>query len=52
MRAPSIIKIQISTERGAREANAVVGMQMDFFILDRLPDALDEDIVAPCAVEP
>jgi hypothetical protein len=50
MRAQSIVEIQISTERGARDANAAVGVQVDLFVFDRFPDALDEDIVAPRAL--
>ena len=50
MRAQSIVKIQISAERGARHADAVVSVQVDLFVFDRFPDALDEDILAPCAL--
>ncbi len=50
MRAPPIIKIQVSAKRGARGANAVVGAQIDLLVFDRFPDALDEDIVAPRAL--
>ena len=35
-----------SADRGARLADAVVGPQIHLFILDRSPDALDEDVVA------
>lgn len=50
MRTASIIEIQVPTERGARLADAAIIAQMDLLILDRFPDSLDEDVVAPRAL--
>src|ERR1700675_2134109 len=50
VRTPPIVEVQISADRGARLADAVVSSQIDFFVLDRSPDALDEDVVAPRAL--
>ena len=48
--ASPIVEVQISADRGARLADAVVGVQIDVFVFDRFPDALDEDVVAPRAL--
>ena len=47
MRAFAIVEIQISAEGGTRLADAVVGSQVDLLVLDRAPQPLDEDVVAP-----
>ena len=43
----AIIEIQISAEGSPRDADAVVGMQINLLVFDRFPNALDENIVAP-----
>src|SRR5665647_1727142 len=50
MGTSAVIKVQISADRCPRHADIVVGMQINLFILDRLPDSLDEDVVAPRAL--
>ena len=50
MRAPAVIKGEIAADRGARLGNAGIGAQVDFLVLDRPPEALDEDVVAPGAL--
>src|ERR1700681_1919362 len=47
VRTSPIVEVQISADRGACLADAVVSSQIDLFVLDRSPDALDEDVVAP-----
>src|SRR5664279_5453950 len=47
MRAPPVIKIQISAKRGARLEDAVVGAQIDLLVFDAAPQPLDKHIVAP-----
>lgn len=49
MRPLAIVEVQIPTERSACLANSVVGMQIDLLILERSPQPLDKDIVAPRA---
>ena len=46
----AVVKIQIPANRDARHADAIVGVQVNLFVFDRFPDALDEDIVAPGAL--
>ena len=43
----SVVEIQIPADRGPGFADGVVGMQIDLFVFDRLPEPLDEDIVPP-----
>src|ERR1700678_4103541 len=46
----AIVEIQISAEGSLRDADAVVGMQINLLVFDRFPNALDENIVAPGAL--
>ena len=50
MRAAAVVEAQISTDPGAGFRDAGIGPQVDLLILDGPPEALDEDIVAPCAL--
>ena len=50
MRTQTIIKIEIAAKRGARLADAVVGAQIDLFVLHRFPQPLDKHVVVPCAL--
>ena len=54
MRALAVEEVQIPADRGARLADAIVGLEIDLFIFDRAPQPLDEDVVPPgaLAVEP
>jgi hypothetical protein len=47
MRSLAVVEFQIPTDPGARLADAVVGAQIDFFVFDRAPVPLDEDVVTP-----
>ena len=49
VRALSVVERQIPADRGACLGDAVVGSQVDLFILDRTPEPLDEHVVAPGA---
>ena len=49
MRTTLIVERQVFADACSRIAHAVVGMQIDLFVLDGLPQPLDEDIVAPAA---
>src|SRR5208283_5248370 len=49
MRPLAIVEVQIPAERSTCVANSVVGMQIDLLVLDRSPQPLDKDIVAPRA---
>ncbi len=43
-------RTQVSADRSAGVADAVVGSQVDLLVLDAAPQALDEHVVAPCAL--
>ena len=45
MRAPKIVEGDPETDAGPGLATVGVGFQMDFFVLDRAPQAFDEDVV-------
>ena len=47
MRSLAVVEFQIPTDPGARLADAVVGPEIDFFVFDRAPEPLDEDVVTP-----
>jgi hypothetical protein len=49
MRPLAIVEVQIPTERSTCLVNCVVGMQIDFLVLDRSPQSLDKDIITPRA---
>src|SRR3982074_3100174 len=49
MRAALIVEHEVLADAGPRIADAVVGMQIDLLVLDRLPEPLDEDVVTPAA---
>src|ERR1700680_2957124 len=38
MRALAVVEVQIPADRGARQADAVVGPQIDLFVFDRAPE--------------
>ena len=50
MRALAVVKIKISAERGARLADAVIGLEIDLLVFDRAPEPLDEDVVPPSSL--
>ena len=47
MRAALIVEHEVLADAGPRIADAVIGMQIDLLVLDRLPEPLDEDVVSP-----
>jgi len=47
MRPRAVIKRYVFPDAGFRGRGAIVGMQIDFFVFERSPEALDRDIVAP-----
>jgi hypothetical protein len=49
MWTPSVVKIDISADRLACLANAVVGFEVHPLVFDGAPEPLDEHIVSPCA---
>ena len=49
MWAQVIVKAQIAAKGFSCSADAVIGFAINFFILDRPPQPLDKNIVAPCA---
>lgn len=49
MRTPGIVKIQIPTDRAPGRAHRLIRVQIHFLVLDRLPQPLDEHVVAPAA---
>ena len=49
MRAALIVEREVLSDARARIADAVVGMQVDLLVLDRLPQPLDKHVVAPAA---
>ena len=50
MRPLAVVKVQISANRRARLADAVIGAQINLLVFDRFPEPLDEDVVAPRAL--
>ena len=49
MRSPAIVQIEISTDRCAGLADAVIGPQIHLLVFDAAPQPLDEDIIPPGA---
>jgi hypothetical protein len=49
VRPDGVRERQIAADGGSGLVDRGVGVQVDLLILDRLPDALDEDVVAPAA---
>src|ERR1700759_76174 len=45
-----IVEGQVSADRGAGLADRVIGSEVDLLGLDRPPEPLDEDVVAPGAL--
>ena len=50
MWASFVIKVDITTDRSTGLADAVVGSQVHFLVLDAAPQALDEYVVSPSPV--
>ena len=46
----AVVEAQISADGGASLGDAGIGAQIDFLVLDRSPEPLDEDVVAPGAL--
>jgi hypothetical protein len=49
VRSNGVIELQVSADGSSCLADRGVGVQVDLLVLDGLPDALDEDVVAPAA---
>src|SRR5688500_20133202 len=47
MRSAAIIEAEISADRGAGLGDRVVSSEVDLLVLDRSPEPLDENVVAP-----
>src|SRR3954453_18777890 len=47
MRSAAVVEAEIPADRGAGLGDRVVSSQVDLFVLDRSPEALDDDVVAP-----
>ena len=47
MRTPAVVELDVTPDAGLRFADAVVGVQIHFLVLDAAPEPFDEDIVAP-----
>src|SRR3712207_4789164 len=50
MQSAAIVEGQVPAHRGASLADRVVGSEVDLLVLDRPPQPLDEDVVAPGAL--
>src|SRR5258705_14008227 len=47
VRTAAIVKIEVASDRDARVRNAVVGAQLDLFVLHGSPKPLDKHVVPP-----
>src|SRR5271155_2225465 len=47
MWSSTVVKIEISANRMSRLGDALVGMQINFFVLDAFPQPLNEPVVPP-----
>lgn len=47
MRAAAIVEIEVTGQRLPNLGNSVVAVQVDFLVLDRLPETFNEDVVPP-----
>src|SRR3977135_1474216 len=50
MWASAIVEAEVTSDRAARLADGIVGSQIDLLVLDRPPQPLAEDVVAPGAL--
>ena len=50
VRAAAVVEIQISPDAGFGRADALVGMQVNLFVLDGAPQPFHEYVVAPATV--
>ena len=48
MRAARVVELDMARNRAPRFAHRVVGSEVYLLVLQRLPEALDEHVVAPC----
>ena len=47
MRSAGIVEAEVTADRCAGLGDCVVGLQINFFVFDRSPQALDEHIITP-----
>ena len=50
VRSDVVVELDVPSQGGSRFVDRVVGSEVDLFVLDRSPDSLHEDIVAPAAL--
>ena len=50
MRAAAIVEIEVASQRLPDLGNGLVAVQVNLFILDRFPEAFNEDVVSPTAL--
>jgi hypothetical protein len=50
MWAAAVVEAEIPCDPGAGFRNAGIGSQVDLFVFDGSPQALDEDVVAPSSL--
>ncbi len=50
MRTVAVIEVDVAGDPRPRVGNRVVRVEIHFFVLDRSPEAFDENIVAPTAL--
>jgi len=49
VRPDGVVELQVAGDGSSGLVDRGVGVQVDLLVLDRLPDALDKDVVAPAA---
>ena len=50
MRGLAVVEVQMTADRSAGLADAVVGSEIDLLVFDRAPEPLDENVVPPCSL--
>src|SRR5215217_7396216 len=50
MRPAGVVEAEIAADRGTGLGDRVVSSEVDLLVLDRSPQPLDEDVVAPSAL--
>ena len=49
MPAPVVVEVEVGAQLAARLGQVLVGFEVDFLVLDRSPESLDEHVVQPAA---
>lgn len=50
VRPPAVMEREVAPDARRRSGHGVVAMEIDLFVLERPPESLDEDILAPAAL--